>query len=352
MQRRVKNTIKGRGAQINPANPYDQIIRESEVRIIDDEKIRTSYLPSNPKTIVNRVDSPDLSFNWSINPYQGCEHGCIYCYARNSHSYWGYSAGLDFETKIIIKENAPELLRKKLESKKWDADPIMLSGNTDPYQPAEREYRITRQLLKVFLEYQHPVQIITKNALILRDIDLLEKLAALDLVSVAISITTMDEELRRTMEPRTASGKQRIKTIEKLTQASVPTMLMLAPIIPGLNDNEIMSISKQAARAGAFAIGHNVVRLNGQIAEIFKDWIRKQLPIKADRVIHQIEMCHAGKLNDSRLGVRHRGTGVLADMITQQVKLARMMYYKGRKKPILNRQLYAARQSHGQLSLF
>lgn len=343
--------IKGRGAQINPHNPFHNIVREEEVRIIDNEKIKTSYIPNEAKSIVNKVDSPDLNFNYSINPYQGCEHGCIYCYARNTHTYWGYSAGMDFESKIMVKENAPDLLDKFLRRKSWKAEPIMLSGNTDCYQPAEKDYMITRKMLEVFYRHRHPVSITTKNSLILRDLDILEKLAKKNLVRVYISVTTMNEDIRRMMEPRTASGIKRIKTIEELSRAGVPVGAMLAPIIPGLNDVEIMKMAKLSAAAGAQALTHSIVRLNGQVAEIFKDWVKKSVPLKADRIISQIESCHEGKLNDSRFHDRQKGTGKIADMINQQMRLAKMMYFKNRKFPMVNRMLHNQMKQQ-QLSLF
>ncbi len=227
----------------------------------------------------------------------------------------------------------------------------MLSGNTDPYQPAEKEYEITRSLLEVFWKHRHPLQIITKNALILRDLDILSSMAELGLVRVAISLTTMDEELRRIMEPRTASGKLRLRTIQTLSSAGVPVTVMLAPIIPGLNDTELMDMAKRASQAGALSMNHTIVRLNGQVADVFTDWIRKTLPLRADRIISQIKSCHEGQLKDSRFGQRQKGTGKIADMIKQQAKLAKLMYFKGKKMPVLEVQHYQARKNP-QLSLF
>jgi len=231
------------------------------------------------------------------------------------------------------------------------ASPIVLSGNTDPYQPAEKEYEITRSLLEVFWKHRHPVQIITKNSLILRDLDILSSLAELGLVQVAISLTTLDEELRRVMEPRTASGKLRIRTIRTLASHKVPVRAMMAPIIPGLNDTELMEMAKQASHAGAVAMSHTIVRLNGQVADVFTDWIQKTLPLRADRIISQIKSCHEGQLNDSRFGMRQKGSGKIAEMIEQQAKLAKLMYYKGKKMPTLNLNHYQARKNP-QLSLF
>ena len=317
----------------------------------DDRPIKTKYIKTDPKTIINKVTSPDLNFDYSINPYQGCEHGCIYCYARPTHNYWGYSSGLDFETKILVKENAAELLEKKISKKSWDAKPIMLSGNTDCYQIAESKFLITRRLLEVFWRYRHPVNIITKNHLILRDIDIISKLALKNLVRVAISITTQDEEIRRIMEPRTSSFKNRIKAIKKLSEAKVPVTAMLAPIIPGLNDSEILSLAQKASEAGARAMNHTIVRLNGQIAEIFEQWLTRNLPERADRIIAQIKACHDGQLSDHRMGKRMRGTGRIAEMIQQQAKLARLLYFKDRKLKELDCDLHHTIKNR-QLSLF
>jgi DNA repair photolyase len=247
--------LKGRGAQFNPKNRFLKNERVKEhIEAIDDwiePNSQTQYLEETAKGLVNKVDSPDVGMWYSMNPYQGCEHGCTYCYARNAHEYWGYSAGLDFERKIIVKKNAPELLRKFLMNPKWEPLPISLSGNTDCYQPAERKFGITRKLLEICLEFHQPVGIITKNACILRDKDLLTQMAAKKLVSVLISVTSFDEDLRRSMEPRTTTGKQRIRTIRELSEAGVRTGVMLGPMIPGLNEQEMQRIMKSAAENGA-----------------------------------------------------------------------------------------------------
>jgi DNA repair photolyase len=314
--------LKGRGAQFNPKNRFlkNERVRE-HVEAIDDwiePNPETQYLEETAKGIVNKVDSPDVGLWYSMNPYQGCEHGCTYCYARNAHEYWGYSAGLDFERKIIVKKNAPELLRKFLMNPKWDPLPISLSGNTDCYQPAERKFRITRQLLETCLEFHQPVGIITKNAGILRDKDLLAEMAKKRLVSVLISVTSFEEDLRRIMEPRTTTGRQRIRTIRELSEAGVRTGVMLGPMIPGLNEHEMQRIMKVAAESGASFSAYTFIRLNGAIKLIFHDWLYKNFPDRADKVWHLIEASHDGKVNDSRWGVRMRGEGNIAQLVAQQ----------------------------------
>ncbi|MFL5774394.1 MAG: PA0069 family radical SAM protein, partial [Flavisolibacter sp.] len=268
---------KGRGAQFNTKNKFikNEITRE-HVESVDEwveADIKTQYIDVFPKTIVNKVDSPDVGMWYSMNPYQGCEHGCIYCYARNSFEYWGYSAGVDFESKILVKKNAAELLRKFLMNPKWECVPISISGNTDCYQPAEKKFAITRSLLEVCNEFNQPVGIITKNAGILRDKDLLQEMARKRLVSVLLSVTSFNEDLRRAMEPRTTTGKQRIRTIEELSKAGVEMGVMLGPMIPGLNEHEMPAIMKAASEAGASFSAYTFIRLNGAIKLLFHDWL-------------------------------------------------------------------------------
>lgn len=287
---------------------------------------KTQYLEIYPKTILNKVTSTDIGMAYSMNPYQGCEHGCIYCYARNTHEYWGYSAGLDFERKILFKRNAPELLEAKLNSKNWKPTNIMLSGNTDCYQPIEKKLEITRKMIKVLLKYKHPVSFITKNKLILRDLDLLKELAKLNLVHVSISITSLSEETRRILEPRTASIKKRLETVKILSDNGIPVNVMMAPIIPAINNHEIFKLVKKVSELGAVSVGYTIVRLNGAIGEIFKDWVHKALPDRADKILHQIEDCHGGTLNSSEFGKRMRGEGKIAEQVAMQFRLARKMY--------------------------
>ncbi|MDH3651125.1 MAG: PA0069 family radical SAM protein, partial [Saprospiraceae bacterium] len=304
-----------------------------------------------PKSIVNKVPSPDVGMEYSLNPYQGCEHGCVYCYARNTHPYWGYSAGLDFETKVMFKKNAPELLSKFLRHPKWEGHPIMLSGNTDCYQPIERKLEITRALLKVFWEFRHPTGIITKNSLVRRDIDLLKDLSENKLVKVAISLNTLNDTLRQKLEPRTASVQQRLKTMAFLAKEGVPVMVMIAPVIPGLNDHEIMEIVRTAALMGVSKAGYIIVRLNGDVAQIFTDWLGKNYKDRAEKVISKITACHGGQLNDSRFGTRMKGEGKIAKIIKDQFDLAVRMYLPESKEEQSNHSLYL-RRKRPQLDLF
>lgn len=317
--------MHGRGSQFNTANKFlkNSLVKAHPEGIDDweEENSKTTFIIGSSKSVVNKVQSPDVGMAYSLNPYQGCEHGCIYCYARNSHEYWGFSAGLDFERKIIVKQDAPALFKKFLERKTWDATPISLSGNTDCYQPAERKFKLTRQLLEIALAHRQPISMITKNALILRDLDLLQDLGKLNLSAVYVSITSLDEKLRLKLEPRTTTARQRLKIIEELSKAGVPTGVMAAPMIPGLNNHEMPNILKVAASNGAKGAGYTVVRLNGIIHEIFEDWLRKNFPDRFDKVWHQIQECHDGKVNDSRFGARMRGEGTFAEMIRNTFKL-------------------------------
>jgi DNA repair photolyase len=345
--------FKGRGAQIKTQNRFlkSQYVTD-HIEGLDEpllESPSTQIFFETPKKIVNKVDSPDLSMMYSMNPYQGCEHGCIYCYARNTHEYYGFSAGLDFESKIIVKKNAATLLEQHLLNKNWNAVPIMLSGNTDCYQPQEKKFEITRKLLKVFATYRHPVGMITKNSLILRDLDLLKDLASDNLVHVYISITTLDESLRRILEPRTASSIKRLKTIEELAKAGVPVGVMNAPIIPGLNHHEIPQVLKAAADHGAMAAGMTVVRLNGSIGKIFEDWLRKNFPDRFDKVWNQISSFHGGSVNDSQFGRRMSGEGNIADAIHQLYRASKKKYFS--EKQMTPYDLTKFRKG-GNLSLF
>ncbi len=355
---RYKN---GRGAQVNPHNRFASHQYETEDNYLEylrlngedvSQQRKTKIIEVFPKTIVNKVVSPDVGMNWSLNPYQGCEHGCTYCYARNSHEYWGYSAGSEFEENILVKKNAPELLEQFLYKKSWTPEAIVLSGNTDCYQPIERELKITRQLLSIFLKFKHPVGIITKNALIQRDLDIIEELASLNLIAVNLSITTLDEELRRKLEPRTASAKKRLETVKVLSGIGVPVNVMMAPIIPGLNSHEVMNLAEAVADAGAKSISYTMVRLNGQIAEIFKDWCRQNYPDRADKVIHQIEETHGGTLNDSNFGRRMRGDGKVAENVWAMMKLARKRFFNGRSIKPLDTTLFERPSRDGQIMLF
>lgn len=355
-ENKEESYFKGRGAQINTHNPFmKQAYVQEHMEGIDDDLLqehRTQLFYETPKKIVNKVESPDVMMMYSLNPYQGCEHGCIYCYARNSHQYWGFSAGLDFERKIIVKQNAPQLLEKHFQNKNWVSCPITVSGNTDCYQPIERKLKITRGLLEVFLKYKNPVGMITKNSLILRDTDLLSELAKDRLVHVMVSITSLNEDLRLKMEPRTATAKQRLKVIEGLSKAGVPVGVMTAPIVPGLNSSEIPALIKAAADHGAIDAGYTMVRLNGAIDQIFKDWIHKNYPDAAEKVLHQIMDVHSGTLNDSRYGARMKGEGNIANSINQLFKAAVKKHMGGRTSFEYNLEAFRRPPANGQMELF
>lgn len=356
---KYNSSVKGRGAQKNTSNKFSAYSYETRDDFLEfcrvegevADRNKTQYLPIFPKTIVNKVTSPDVGMSYSMNMYQGCEHGCIYCYARNAHEFWGYSAGLDFERKILVKHDASKLLEAKLRSKSWKACTIVMSGNTDCYQPAEKEFELTRKCLEVFLKYRHPVGIITKNALILRDLEILKELNEYGLIGVNISVTSLSEETRRILEPRTTTIKKRLEAIRVLSENGIPVNAMLAPIIPGINSHEILNLAKAVSENGAVSMAFTVVRLNGAIGEIFTDWIRKTLPNKADKVLHQIQECHGGNLNDSRFGVRSRGEGKIATQIHDMVRLAKRTYFRGKSFPKLNSSLHESYKD-GQLKLF
>ena len=332
----TEDYIKGRGAQHNPDNKFQQ----SHYTLEHEEGVdELPPLPNRqlirefPRSIVSQSNSPDIQITYSINPYQGCEHGCVYCYARNSHEYWGFSAGLDFESKIMVKPNAPQLLEQHLQKRSWQPQAIALSGNTDCYQPVERELKITHQLLQVFLKYGNPVGIITKNALIERDLDILRELAADRLVHVYFSINSLDEELRRTLEPRTASATKRLAAMDRLSAAGVPCGVMVAPVIPGFTDHEIPQVIRCAADAGAQAAGYTVVRLNGAVGPLFKDWLHKAHPDRAAKVWKQIQSMHGGQVNDSEWGRRMTGEGPVAEHIRQLFRVSRDKYLAHREMP-------------------
>lgn len=354
-----KPTIKGRGAQLNVPNRFFKLSHEMRDDFLefcnkdgeDSDKNKTLYLEVFPKTIVNKVESPDTGMAYSMNAYQGCEHGCIYCYARNSHEYWGYGAGLDFERRIMVKKDAPKLLEDLLKKKSWKAHPIVMSGNTDCYQPAEKQFQITRECLEVFLKYKHPVAIITKNALILRDLDILKKLAKDNLIGVNVSITSLSEDTRRILEPRTATIKKRLETVKTLSESGIPVNVMLAPIIPSINSHEILPLAKAASEHGALSIAYTIVRLNGAVGDIFSDWIHKTMPDRTDKVLNQIAHCHGGTLNDSRYGTRMHGEGNIAEQINSLVRLAIHKYFKDKTMPKLNCDLHEPLKN-GQLKLF
>lgn len=323
-QKQFTTTTKGRSSGFNPPNRFDTFNFEKTADDITEDdlepKVPTEFIRDNTKTILSKNDSPDIPYTYSINPYRGCEHGCIYCYARPSHEYLGYSSGLDFETKILVKYDAAKLLEKAFLNPKWVSKPICLSGNTDCYQPAERNLEITRDLLKVFLRFRNPVRIITKNFLITRDIDILKKLAEFHLAHVVISITTLDKNLSCRMEPRTSIPSQRFEAIAMLAQHNIPVGVLTAPIIPGLNDHEIPEILRRASEAGATTSGYTVLRLSHALKELFKDWLEREYPDKYEKVIHSIRDVRQGKLNNTEWGKRMRGEGEMAEYVSGMFK--------------------------------
>lgn len=361
----ILNT-QGRGARKDHPNRFEKLHHVWDENFLEHCRLegetahtnKTNYLFTDPKSIVNKVDSPDVGMSFSMNPYQGCEHGCVYCYARNTHEYWGFNAGLDFERNIMVKRKAAELLEKQLRSRNWQAETIVLSGNTDCYQPAEKKFELTRKCLEVFLNYQHPVGIITKNALLLRDLDLLTDLNASNLIATNISITTLEEKTRRLLEPRTTTIKKRLATVEALSKKGIPVNVMIAPVIPGLNSHEILPLARAAREAGAQSIAYTVVRLNGAIGPIFTDWVKKTIPDRAAKILSQISACHGGQLNDSRFGVRGKGEGVIAEQIKHLIRIAKNKYFPEQKPVTLNTELFKDRKAYlhrnqgDQLSLF
>ncbi len=351
----------GRGAAINPPNRFAATHTERDFEQVEhDEDFleavahpKTEYLRDAAQTVVTSNDSPDIPFRYSLNPYRGCAHGCGYCYARPTHEYLGLSGGLDFETKIFVKEDAPALLREFLAKPKWQPEPIVMSGVTDPYQPAEREFRITRGCLEVFLETRQPVSLITKNALILCDLDLLRELAARRLVHVALSITTFDAELARDLEPRTSSPRGRLRAVRVLAEAGVPVAVMTAPIIPGLNDSEIPALLAAVARAGAITAGYTMLRLPWSVRPVFLDWLARVRPLAREKVESFIRDVRGGELNSTEWRDRMRGTGALAEQIGQLHRVCRRRHGLDRPMPEYDCLLFRRPQpASGQMRLF
>jgi len=318
-------TRTGRGATENPVNRFKKIKIEPDGDWNPDEDPlpRTQFFQDHSQTVIARNDSPDVGFTASLNPYRGCEHGCIYCYARPTHEYLGFSAGLDFESKIMVKEDAPELLRAELMSPKWQPQVIFMSGVTDCYQPVEAKLKLTRRCLEVLAEFRNPVFIITKNRLVTRDLDLLSELARHQAVAVWLSITTLDAELRKIMEPRTSPPAARLQAIRKLAQAGIPVGVNVAPIIPGLTDHEMPAILQAAADAGAKAAGYTLVRLPYGVAPLFEKWLETHFPDRKEKVLNRLRSIRGGKLNESQWGKRMHGEGIFADQIGQMFDVAR-----------------------------
>jgi len=314
-----------RGAAENPPNRFEQIHleRDSDWNPDEDSLPRTQFFKDHSRTVIAHNDSPDISFDASLNPYRGCEHGCSYCYARPTHEFLGFSAGLDFESKIMVKEDAPVLLRAELMSPKWRPQVVFLSGVTDCYQPVERKLKLTRRCLEVLVEFRNPVFIVTKNRLVTRDIDLLAELARHRAAAVWLSITTLDASLRAIMEPRTSPPAARLAAIGELAQAGIPVGANVAPVIPGLTDHELPAILKAAADAGATAAGFAVVRLPYAVAPLFAKWLETHFPDRKEKVLNQLRSLRGGKLNDSRWGTRLSGEGVGAERLDRLFEVAR-----------------------------
>ncbi len=354
-------TFRGRGAGAQPDNPFVSIQRAEDLeQVADDEEYLKSlgrpptvYLEDASLSIVATNDSPDVGFNYSVNPYRGCLHGCSYCFARPGHEYLGLSAGLDFETKIMVKHRAPELFREFLARPQWKPEVIMFSGVTDCYQPVERELRLTRGCLEVAAECRQPVCIITKNALVTRDLDVLRELAAHRAVRVALSITTLDAELARVMEPRTSSPAARLRAISELSAAGVETLVMTAPLIPGLNDSEAPAILKAASEAGARRANYVLLRLPSTVREVFLDWLHRHRPNHAAKVESFIRSTRGGALYSSKWGERQRGKGIIAEQIEQTFRVFAKRYgLSGEAKPLNCEAFRPPKPRSGQLSMF
>lgn len=348
---------RGRGAVSNASGRF-----ESEVRVAEDDgwdslsdlpAFKTVVTIEKPKVIITRNQSPDISFDRSINPYRGCEHGCVYCFARPTHAYMGLSAGLDFETRLFAKQGAAELLERELSASGYQPRMIAIGTNTDPYQPIERDQKIMRSVLEVLARANHPVGIVTKSALVLRDLDLLAPMAEKGLVKVALSVTTLDARLARQMEPRAATPAKRLDAIRQLSQAGVPTMVMVAPVIPALNDAEIEDILDCARTAGAREAGYVLLRLPLELRDLFREWLLEHHPGKLRHILSLVQSTRNGKDYDARWGVRQTGEGPYAALVAKRFQLAcgRLDFNKNRLK-LRNDLFVAPVPQGGQLSLF
>ena len=355
---------RGRGAQLNPGNRYESVRLHvlgehlDAVHIETDgngTQVPTRVYADRTRSLINPVDSPDLPFRWTINPYRGCEHGCVYCYARPDHERLGWSSGLDFETKLLAKLDAPALLRKELMRSAWQGEPIMMAGVTDAYQPIERKLRLTRGCLEVMADCGQPVSIVTKNHLVSRDIDLLGQLAGHGACRVAISLTTLEPRLAATLEPRASSPNDRLAAMQVLAAAGIPVTVMVAPIIPGLNDRELPTILQAAADAGATGAGYVMLRLPYQVKALFEQWLREHLPDRADHVLSLVRQVRDGELNSSRFGERMCGTGHIAEQVRNlyQVFTQRLNLTRGRHQVPLSSDAFRRPAAvTAQLSLF
>jgi DNA repair photolyase len=349
------------GSKIDPPNRFESTRREVDLEQLewDQEYLRTIdnrqivYIDDVAQSIISENDSPDLPFRFSINPYRGCAHGCAYCYARPSHDFLGFNAGLDFETKIVIKRDAPRLFREFLSNKKWKPESITFSGVTDCYQPAEREFRLTRRCLEVALECRQPVSIITKNALVLRDLDIIKQLAADNLVHVYLSITTLDPDLAREMEPRTSIPSARLRAVKTLSESGIPVGVMTAPIIPGLNESEIPQLLEAIKDAGAIRAYYILLRLPLTVEPVFLEWLNRVRPNHEEKVLGRIRQVRGGKLNSSAWGERMLGQGVIAEQIRSMFHLFRQKFGLDRHMPPYNFDLFRPPTARsGQMRLF
>jgi len=343
---------RGRGAASNPVNRFEKLsYRVSDWDEPDDPSPQTVLLKDDTRTIINYNDSPDVGFSASINPYRGCEHGCIYCFARPNHEYLGFSAGLDFETKILVKENAPELLRRELLSPKWEPQVIAVSGVTDAYQPVERRLQLTRRCLQVLLDFQNPVVVITKNELVTRDIDLLGRLARIDAALVFVSVTSLDGDLSRELEPRAPQPARRLAAIEALARAGIPAGALIAPVIPGLTDHEMPAILTAVARAGAVAAGYVPLRLPYGVAPLFEEWLTLHRPLQKEKILNRIRDIRGGRLNDPNFGSRLHGSGPYAEHISELFEVSCRKLGLNSNRPKLSTRAFR-RPGPSQMPLF
>lgn len=342
----------GRGTPLNPRPRFEQLeVDRAPWTQTGDPLPRTTFLRDGSRTLLVTNDSPDVGFDVGMNVYRGCEHGCVYCFARPGHEYLGFSAGLDFESRIVVKEEAPELLRQALRKPSWKPRTIMMSGNTDPYQPAERRLRLTRACLEVLAEARNPVALITKNHAVTRDLDLLGELATHGAVGVTVSVTTLRRELQRAMEPRTSTPLRRLDAIRALADAGVPVGVNLAPVIPGLTDEEIPAILEAAREAGAAWAGYILLRLPHGVKELFEEWLARTMPDRKERILNRLREAHGGKLYDARYGVRGKGVGSYAEQIKALFRASvRRLRYEA--PPELNAGAFRSPNPSGQLSLF
>ena len=348
----METAPKGRGAALNPTNRFETLAVERDPEIPGPERIGTELLRDTSRSVITRNDSPDVGFEASINPYRGCEHGCIYCYARPTHEYLGFSAGLDFETRILVKEDAAALLRRELASPRWVPQALAMSGVTDPYQPVERKLEITRRCLAVLAEFRNPVGIITKSELVTRDLDYLQALNEHQAVSVNLSITTLDGELARRMEPRASHPRERLKAVERLAAAGIPVGVMVAPIVPALTDHETAKILEAAANAGASSAGYVVMRLPGAVAGLFEEWLERNFPERKEKVLNRVRDLRGGRLNDPRFGSRMRGEGIYAEQIRATFETFQRRYGLDRPRPELSTAAFRRPGQVEQLGLF